>query len=96
MSNVPAKYQPDERQFEDKQWLYDQYWQQGKGLRAIGDECDVCMKTIERQMEELGIPRRDSTAHLDDAATDETTGFKSTTTETETTECDWSNYDDSA
>lgn len=62
------RYTPEPRQYEDKQWLYQQYWGELRTLTAIADECDVSHPTIARQMRAFGIPRRSDAAGR--AATD--------------------------
>jgi len=57
MTDVPAKYQPDDRQFENKQWLYERYWGDLQPMHVLADECNVCHHTIREAMTEHGIPR---------------------------------------
>jgi len=57
MTTVPEKYQPDERKFENKQWLYERYWGDLQPMHVLADECDVCHHTIREAMTTFGIPR---------------------------------------
>jgi len=57
-STTPAKYRPDERQWEDKAWLYEQYWGEMKSCSEIAAGRDVSPRHIQTTMNELGIPRR--------------------------------------
>lgn len=50
---------PDEPDYWDKDWLYDQYVTQGKTRYEIACECDVVFAVIERWMRRFEIPTRD-------------------------------------
>lgn len=43
-----------------KDWLYDQYWNQGKSTRQMGRVCGVDKATILRWLRRFNIPRRES------------------------------------
>lgn len=51
-------YEPDPRLWEQKDWLYDQYWAQLKPIRQIAEEFGFGRRTIGRALEDNGIPRR--------------------------------------
>lgn len=55
---VPAKYQPEPRQYEDKKYLQEQYWGQLKSVREIADENGVSPTTIKDRLRRHGIPSR--------------------------------------
>jgi len=55
---TPEKYLPDPRQYEDKAWLYEQYWGELRPVREIADDCNVGHAAVREQMVEFGIPRR--------------------------------------
>jgi hypothetical protein len=58
MSETPAKYVADERKYEDKQWLYEQYWGKKKPIPELAEICCVGKRTVAERMEKFGIPRR--------------------------------------
>jgi hypothetical protein len=62
----PNKYVPDPRQWEDKSWLYEQYWGRILSIDEVAAQTDVSGQTIVRRMDKLGIPRRPSTDGYDD------------------------------
>ena len=64
-STTPAKYRPDERQWKDKAWLYEQYWGEMKSCSEIAAGRDVSSRHIQTTMSELGIPRRNDSYRLD-------------------------------
>lgn len=51
-------YEPEPRQWEQKDWLYEKYWGEMKSVREIADECEVEKRTLSKQFDRLGIPRR--------------------------------------
>lgn len=55
MSN---KYTAEPRDYEQKDWLYEQYWGEMKSCSEIAEDCGVSHDTINYNMEELGIPKR--------------------------------------
>jgi len=55
---VPNKYTPEPRKFEDKEWLYKQYWGRVKTISDLAEQTDVSAQTIVRSMDALGVPRR--------------------------------------
>lgn len=62
MSENP--YAPEPEKYEQKQWLYEQYWGQLKSQNKIVAGLDVSRKKIRMEMNEHGIPRRtESAAH---------------------------------
>jgi len=44
--------------YQDKDWLYHQYWELGKSTRQIAKEFGYGINTIRRWMDKFGIPRR--------------------------------------
>lgn len=44
--------------YHNKDWLYDQYWNQEKSLREIGEECESSISIIRRWMKRFNIKRR--------------------------------------
>lgn len=58
MTEIPSKYVPNKRQWEDKEWLYEQYWGQMKSLRSLSEAVDVGTRAIKEQMDKYGIPTR--------------------------------------
>lgn len=63
-AKTPNRYTPDPRKFEDKQWLYEQYWGKVLSIDEVAAKTDVSSQTIIRAMDERGIPRRPS-AYVD-------------------------------
>jgi len=63
MSNVPPKYQPDDRQWEDKHWLYEQYWKRQRSIVSIAEDTNVSHQKVKQQLTECGIPRRLDECH---------------------------------
>jgi len=57
-TETPARYRPEPRQYEDKQWLYEQYWGQLKAFNEIAEDLDCGERQIREQMAAFGIPRR--------------------------------------
>jgi hypothetical protein len=60
MSTVPQKYQPEPKRYEQKDWLYQQYWGELKSTVEIAEQAEVNRATIRKRMEQFGIPRRPS------------------------------------
>lgn len=58
MTTVPKKYQPDNRDWEDKQCLYQKYWGELLSQQEIADEMGVHRTMVRDSMHEHGIPRR--------------------------------------
>lgn len=46
------------KDYQNKQFLYNQYWNEGKSLREIAELCNVKEKIIWNQFNKLNIPRR--------------------------------------
>lgn len=44
--------------YQDKAWLYDQYWRRDRYIRAIAEDCGVSFSTIQRWLDKHGIQRR--------------------------------------
>jgi len=59
-------YAPPKREWNEKHWLYKQYWGEVKTVAEIATSVDVSRQTILRTMDEKGIPRRPPTADCDD------------------------------
>jgi len=57
MTTVPEKYQPSKRQYEQKEWLYEQYWRELLPMRELAQKADVSHWLIRKAMEKHGIPR---------------------------------------
>lgn len=55
---TPDKYKPEPRKYDQKHWLYEQYWSKFYSTYEIADKADVSADTIKRRLRELGIPRR--------------------------------------
>lgn len=60
-TETPQKYRAESRKFDDKAWLYEQYWEQMKSQLAIAEECDVSQTRISAAMKTHGIPARRTT-----------------------------------
>jgi len=58
MTDVPEKYQPDERKYEQKDWLYQKYWGELLSQQDIADIVDTHRTVIKENMDEFGIPTR--------------------------------------
>lgn len=58
MTAVPEKYQPEPRLYEQKDWLYEQYWGELRSAGDLADDADTGHKTILEWMEKYGIPTR--------------------------------------
>lgn len=58
MTETPDKYTPEPRKYEQKDWLYQEYWGKFKSVHQIADECDTAHSQVRESMVELGIPRR--------------------------------------
>lgn len=67
MSTVPTKYQPTPEKYEQKQWLYEQYWGQLLSQNEIADETPVSRKKIRMEMDKHGIPSRATGCNHDQA-----------------------------
>lgn len=55
---VPAKYQAEPRQYEDKEYLQQRYWGQLMTVREIADECNTSHGQVIEAMARHGIPTR--------------------------------------
>jgi hypothetical protein len=64
-TTTPARYHPDDRDYEDKAWLYSRYWGAMQSCPEIAAERDVSARHVRRAMDELGIPRRSDSYRLD-------------------------------
>lgn len=60
---TPERYQPEPRKWEDKDWLYEQYWGEWHDQSEIAEQVDVCQRVISNKMAELGIPTRREAVH---------------------------------
>lgn len=58
MTTVPDKYAAEPRQWEKKEWLYEQYWVKMLTLAEIAERTDVGRRAIREQLKEHGIPKR--------------------------------------
>jgi hypothetical protein len=64
--STPARYQAATRKYEDKDWLYEQYWGEMLTIAEIAEQCDEgCPKHVREAMIDFGIPRRSSEAYDD-------------------------------
>lgn len=64
-SGAQNPYAPTDREWEDKQWLYEQYWGQVKTVAEMAMSVDVSRETLYRQMDSYGIPRRPPTMDVE-------------------------------
>jgi hypothetical protein len=56
---TPPKYVPQPRQWDDKQWLYEQYWgEELLSIETIATRLDVAPSVVRRALHDHGIPRR--------------------------------------
>jgi len=55
----PDRYTPEKEVYEQKDWLYEQYWGQLKSASEVAEAGDTNHTQILNQMESHGIPRRD-------------------------------------
>lgn len=51
-------YEPDPREWEQKEWLYEQYWGKMRSTAEIAKNVDVARTTIRKEIYEAGIPTR--------------------------------------
>jgi len=58
MNKTPDRYVPESRDYEQKDWLYEQYWGHLRSSREIADQCGVSHDTIRNTLREHGIPIR--------------------------------------
>lgn len=58
MTETPARYVPEKRQYEKKDWLYEQYWGELLSATEVAEKVDVERRTILRKLRDKGIPRR--------------------------------------
>lgn len=52
------KYAPEPRNYEQKEWLYQEYWGNLRPIEELAEMVGVSEHTIRRNMERLGVPRR--------------------------------------
>lgn len=57
-NTTPEKYRATPPKYEDKEWLYEQYWGEMKSLRDMAAQCGTGHQIIRERMEDFGIPRR--------------------------------------
>lgn len=57
-SETPAKYRAEPPKYEQKDWLYEQYWSKGMSMKEMAQACDSNHQDIRDAMDEHGIPRR--------------------------------------
>jgi len=55
---TPDKYIPETRQWEQKEWLYEQYWGEMHSTREMSEKVSVSTMTIKRTLKKFGIPLR--------------------------------------
>jgi hypothetical protein len=55
---TPEKYIPENRDWREKDYLYQQYWGEMNSATEIAEENGVGQSAVLRRMKELGIPRR--------------------------------------
>jgi len=60
-AKASSQYTPTTRKWTEKEWLYDQYWNQIKTINEVANETDVSRQSILRAMKRAGIPRRPPT-----------------------------------
>lgn len=58
MAETPSKYQPEPRQYEDEEWLYEQYVEEEKPIKEIAEETDWSSPVIRRALHESDIDVR--------------------------------------
>jgi len=58
MSSVPDKYQPEPKRYEQKDWLYQQYWGALKSQNEIAEMIAQSRKKIRIELDKHGIPTR--------------------------------------
>lgn len=52
-------YEPEPRDWERKEWLYEKYWGEMQSLDEMDEDYGVGRETITSKMDEFGIPRRE-------------------------------------
>jgi len=57
-NTTPEKYRPEPRKYEQKDWLYQQYWGEMKSTIEIAEGVAVTQRYIVDLLDEHGIPRR--------------------------------------
>lgn len=62
---TPDKYKPEPRKYDQKHWLYEQYWSKFHSTYEIAKMVGVSADTIKRRLREFGIPRRDQSYRAD-------------------------------
>lgn len=62
---TPERYVPTDEKWRQKDWLYEQYWQQLKSAPEIAQETPKSEHAIRRLMDKHGIPRRKSNYNRD-------------------------------
>jgi len=93
MSNVPEKYQPEPKRYEEKDWLYQQYWGALKSQHEIAEQTPVSRKKIRMEMAKHGIPTRARECNHEQA--NPFSGFYNPTEQPPVTENTQCYYDDS-
>jgi predicted DNA-binding protein YlxM (UPF0122 family) len=56
---VPEQYQPTYEKYEQKEWLYEQYWGQLNSQREIAEKVNVARTKIRMELDRHGIPLRE-------------------------------------
>lgn len=75
-SKVPEKYQPETRDWERKEWLYEQYWGDDfASTRDIAERTEASRKQLKENMDKHGIPKRDPHATADNNTVSAFVGF---------------------
>lgn len=91
-TQVPERYQPDPRPWEDKAWLYERYWGELMSIKRIAAMCAVSYHPIREALVEHGIPRRHPKAAIWGMPT---AGFREPVGETSPdVTIDWGDADD--
>lgn len=75
MSDVPEKYQYDPEPYEQKDWLYEQYWGELRSTWEIEREFPVNRNKVRRELIQHGIPRRSTAAGRPQTDTSPISGF---------------------
>jgi hypothetical protein len=58
-NGTPERYIPDDQPYDDKDWLYEQYWgTPWRSAREMAKACDTSRGTIQGRMEQFGVPKR--------------------------------------
>jgi len=73
-TTMGAQYQYNDGKFDDKSWLYEQYWGELLSSKEISEKCDGSRNTIRARLDEFGIPKR-SVAYKTDSSVPPWEGF---------------------